>query len=388
MMKNGFRVWDTDTHIRPSLETLDPYFDPAFRARFPEIEKFRRVIESDEEGQVPGRHTYAFPGAQATRPNRRTLGQAAGPDPRAPLPERKYMGRRQATLGAIDFDADTRVRDMDEEGVDVQVMIGNGPNPALLNDVELQVGFLRAYNRYLNDFCSRHPHRLKAVIPVLPNAVEEATAQIKQWADSAWMVGVYPMMTNDTPMDHPDMDPIWEAVNENGLVVLHHSQYAGPPYYPAYGDLWNNPFLARSAAHPWGAMRAIGSFIGAGLMERYTSLRFGILECGCGWLPFWSRRLDDQAEYVGWVPKLEHRIGEHLTGGRFFSSIEMAEGEDMIQMVVDFMGPGVLMYASDYPHFECRFPDSVDYFFGWKSLGDDLRQQLLWENAVRFYGEP
>ena len=34
-------------------------------------------------------------------------------------------------------------------------------------------------------------------------------------------------------------------------------------------------------------------------------------------------------------------------GGRFFSSIEMAEGEDMIQMVVDFLGRGVLMYASD-----------------------------------------
>ena len=48
----------------------------------------------------------------------------------------------------------------------------------------------------------------------------------------------------------------------------------------ARNTIWANAFLGRSAAHPWGAMRAIGSFIGAGIMERYKSLRFGILESG------------------------------------------------------------------------------------------------------------
>jgi predicted TIM-barrel fold metal-dependent hydrolase len=76
-----------------------------------------------------------------------------------------------------------------------------------------------------------------------------------------------------------------------------------------------------------------------------------------------------------------------MTGGRFFSSIEMSEGQDMIEMVMNFLGEDVLMYASDYPHFECRFPDSVDYFLSW-NLPDDVRRKLLWDNPVRFYGEP
>jgi len=76
-----------------------------------------------------------------------------------------------------------------------------------------------------------------------------------------------------------------------------------------------------------------------------------------------------------------------MTGGRFFSSIEMSEGQDMIEMVINFLGQDVLMYASDYPHFECRFPNSVDYFFNW-NLGDEIRRKLLWDNPVRFYGEP
>ena len=27
-------------------------------------------------------------------------------------------------------------------------------------------------------------------------------------------------------------------------------------------------------------------------------------------------------------------------------------------------------------------------FFTWENLSDDLRQKMLWENPVRFYGEP
>ena len=69
--------------------------------------------------------------------------------------------------------------------------------------------------------------------------------------------------------------------------------------------------------------------------------------------------------------------GEQLTGGRFFSSVEMADGEDMIQTVIDHLGPGVLTYASDYAHLECRFPSSVDYFLSWETLVDDLKRTLL-----------
>ena len=41
------------------------------------------------------------------------------------------------------------------------------------------------------------------------------------------------------------------------LPIVHHSNTWNPPYFPGYQDLWNSPFLGRSAAHPWGAMRAI-----------------------------------------------------------------------------------------------------------------------------------
>jgi hypothetical protein len=34
-MRRGFKIFDSDTHLNPMVETLEPYFDPAMRQRMP-----------------------------------------------------------------------------------------------------------------------------------------------------------------------------------------------------------------------------------------------------------------------------------------------------------------------------------------------------------------
>jgi predicted TIM-barrel fold metal-dependent hydrolase len=197
---------------------------------------------------------------------------------------------------------------------------------------------------------------------------------------------VHPSLPLDYPIDHPDMNPIWAAAQEHDMCVIHHSFSSG---YPGYRDLWANPFLGRLAGHPWAAMRAVAAFLGAGLMDRFPQIRFGILESGFGWLPFWGKRMDDQAVYMGYVAEnLEYKLSEYLTGGRFFAGIVIHEGEKMVRMVTDQLGDHVLMFGSDYPHSESRFPESPDKVLGWNSLTLDETRKLLWENPVRFFGEP
>jgi len=57
---------------------------------------------------------------------------------------------------------------------------------------------------------------------------------------------------------------------------------------------------------------------------------------GFGWLPFWGRRMDEPYAYVGSTAELKRRPSEYLTSGRFFCSIERAEGEDMFNTVTRF----------------------------------------------------
>jgi len=57
----------------------------------------------------------------------------------------------------------------------------------------------------------------------------------------------------------------------------------------------------------------------------------------------------------------------------------------MFNAVTGFLGDEVLMYASDYPHSECQFPNSVDNILAWSSLDADRRKKLFWDNANRFF---
>ena len=93
-------------------------------------------------------------------------------------------------------------------------------------------------------------------------------------------------------------------------------------------------------------------------------------------------------EYMGYVPELRHTMSEYMSGGRFFAAIVLHEGPEMVKMVSDFLGDQLLMFSSDYPHPETRFPGSVDLVLGWKGLSENLLPKIMWENAVKCFGEP
>ncbi|HXO92450.1 MAG TPA: amidohydrolase family protein [Stellaceae bacterium] len=373
-MKNGLRVYDADTHVNPAAEVLERYVDPGFRPRLAELAPYRL-------GGSGGLHNYRV----NTKYYRRILGEAA---PRESFTGREsnWRGGKLPRPGTQDDQALNRVKDMDDEGTDIHFLIpGSWMSLVGLPDPALEVGMIRAYHRHMADFCGAFPDRLKGLIVASTRDVEAAVREIREWGNSKWAVAVKPLLPTDMPPDHPDLDPIWRAAAEHDLAIAHHSSTWNPPHYPGYRDLWDNIFLGRMASHPWGAMRFVAAFIGGGIFDRHPSLRLGVLECGFGWLPFWARRMDEQARYVGGTAPLKHAPSEYLTNGRFFCSIERQEGEDMFNAVTGFLGDGVLMYASDYPHSECQFPQSIDNILAWPSLGPDTQKKLLWDNANRFF---
>src|SRR5688500_840563 len=170
------------------------------------------------------------------RSQHRWLGEG-GPRENAPREFQTFMGSRHPTDGGGDFDGKVRLKDMDEEGTDCHFIVSTAG--AGHPDIELEMEFKRAEHRYLAEFCSADPTRLKSCGTVTPPDIEGSIQEIKTYADSKWAVAIHPQLPIDYPLDHPDLNPIWAAAQEANLAVIHHSFASG---YPGARDLWDNPF--------------------------------------------------------------------------------------------------------------------------------------------------
>jgi uncharacterized protein len=387
-MKNGFKIYDADTHVSIAAEQLEAYLTPRLRELVPDLDAHAREVKVGHAGEIfepPFRHRWSFShlsgGWGSTPP--RILGEAAPRDQKRHF--QTFMGSRFPTFGGNEF-ADIRVKDMDEEGVDVHMMVPNGANGA--DNPEIEMEFIRLNHRAMHDMCMQFPNRLKSMIVVTGRSIAESVKEIETWGGEPWAVGVQPYLPLDYPIDHPDLDPLWSAAQDAGLAIVHHSFASG---YPGYRDLWDSPFIGRSASHPWGGMRFVAAICGSGMFDKFPKLNFAILESGFGWLPFWAKRMDDQMIYVGYVNEdLKYKPSEYLQSGRFFASIEMHEGPEMVQHVTEHLGDGILMFGTDYPHAESRFPDSTDLVLEWQKAGvsEETMRKMMWDNPIACYGQP
>ena len=383
-MRNGYKVFDADTHLQPSAETLFPYMSSTLLSRKAELVPFLKEVKTGRAGQIldpPFNHWYRFEnvgGWGSGKP--RHLGEA-GPREKEERHFQNFMGSKYPSRYSEDWDIDQRIAEMDEEGVDVELLVPGSFTG--YKDVSVDIGMIETLHRFLDDVCNRYPDRLTSMITASARDVDSAVSEIRKWGQTKWARGIIMDLPIDYPIDHPDLRPIWRSADELGLTIIHHSFASG---YPGYRDLWDSPFIGRTASHPWGAMRMVAAFMGSWLMDTYPNINLAILESGFGWLPFWMKRMEDQVHYMGYVSEnLKSTMEEYMTGGRFFSAVVLHEGEEMVKMVSDFMGEHVLMFGSDFPHAESRFPDSVDEFLGWGKLSDELKKKLLWDNPTKCF---
>ena len=377
MARDGLRIFDADTHVGPSMDVIERYLSAAERAALEPLSGKRATRPNGQVTYQGGERKYE-----------RRLGE---PAPRAADP-RAYMG---AYSGAhkgrdpdprVDHDPAARIADMDLEGVDVNLLLPSGWfGTWTTGDPAIELALYRAYHRWMADYCSAYPDRLSGVILVSGRNVRENLAEVERCARESWALSLFCYAPYGMPLDHPDLEPYWAAAQHHDLSVVLHTFTVMPPYAPGGLDTWENLWLQRSAAHPWCGMRNMASLIGAGVLDRYPSLRLGVLEAGHGWLPFWAKRLDEHAQSVARaLPPLQQRPSDYITSGRFFQTIEMSEGVELTKAVIQLLGEDILMYASDYPHGESWFPKSVDTVMAW-DLPERQRRKLFWDNALRFY---
>src|SRR5438067_9202403 len=159
-----YRLISSDSHVTMPDEAWQQYLDPEFRDRAPRIE---RTDEGDFR-VFEGRRTPIM-----------TLDNLAGKKPEQfSLNVRKLEDQR---AGA--WDPAERIKDMDTDGVDAEVLYVGGPLQS--SDPALRANSVRGYNRWLSDYASYAPGRLLGVAAIPIDSPERAVEEIRFAAQQA-----------------------------------------------------------------------------------------------------------------------------------------------------------------------------------------------------------
>ena len=385
-MRNGYRIIDTDTHVVPAMELLHEHGSSELCRRWDELSPYFAQEQNlrTDLGDYDRPYTKLSYGSYGYDRDFGTKG--ADTAWRQRLRDAVKRLDDGPELGVWHDNAAGRLRAMDREGVDVHLIIpGTFAMASTALEPWMSVELLAAYNRYILEYCSPDPTRLKAVIQVAGVDPEWSAGEIRRLGSHAGVGAVTLCLAQDVPVDDPDLHPIWQALDETDLPLLHHSFFIEPPYFPGYRDIWGNAIVARAAAHPWGAQRLVAFLVLSGLFDEYPRLRIGFAECGAGWLPFWLYRLRGQISYLRQaVPDLKRDPLEYAEDGRIYVGLEFYESEELAQSIVAVLGEDVLMWQSDFPHPQCSFPHSPDPVLAWNGLAESAKRKLLSGNAERY----
>ena len=393
-MREDMLIIDTDTHVWPSADILKRYADDKLLAKWDaELGRYERTVN------LP--LTYGDPDGPWTnfsiepRGFLREVGEKSaqteelGAGGKAAL-EGKIRGlvvtEDSPTAGVGHDNSVGRLADMDREGVDVHLLIpGTWPQSVTICPTDVATGMYEAYARYMTEFCSADTTRLKSLLLLTGEDVAWSVRHIEENASSPAVSGAMLALAEGFPIDDPDLEPIWAAMAAADIPLLHHSFFYEPPYFPGYRDIWDNIVVARTAAHPWGAQLRLAYLLLSGVFDRHPNLRVGFSETGCGWLPEWLLRLDGQSKHLkSKGPELKMLPSEYARAGHVFCGIEFYEGPMVFDYVTNVLGDGVLMYQSDFPHAQCRFPDSPGTTLSWNIPDKTQREKLFSGNATRF----
>lgn len=283
---------------------------------------------------------------------------------------------------------DVQLEAMDVEGLDAAVMF---PSRGLLalTEPNLDPGFAnavaRAYNDWLHEFCQADPARMfgAGMVSVydIGHAVEEAYRSAEELGFKA--VFIRSNVVNGKPWHDPYYEPLWEALEKLGLPLGFHEATGSSSHQT--GELFNPNFgLRRIYSQPVEQMLGMGSFIGGGVLARHPMLKVAFLEANCSWLPWLIWRMDESYELEGdqFMRDLDMKPSEYF---RRQCLVSVEPDETPVAHVIADFGADQLVYSTDYPHGDSRYPRATESFLE-LPITDDDKRKILWDNCARFYG--
>jgi len=357
------RIISADSHTLEPGDLWKNHMSPAFRDRVELIHEF--------EGQKGD-----FISVAPLRPFDVTSLGTAGIEPEE---YEKFTAGGYAACRPGGWDPAERLKDMDQDGVDAEVLYG-GMTMLFYGhpDHDLQRDAFRAYNDWVAEYQAHDPRRLLGIASISVWDVEGAIKEMSRARD----LGLRGVLLSANPPEelrysNPVWDPFWsEAVRLEMPVSLHiltgvHGTGLTEDIIPSYMNL------------PREIATSILEMICGGVMERHPGLKVVSAENDAGWLAWFLKRLD----HATW--RWGHRYPEmKRPATEYWRRQVFSTWQDDVPAVRtrDLVGVDTLMWASDYPHGDSTWPNSQSVIEkNFKGVPEDEKRAMLRDNMIQVY---
>jgi uncharacterized protein len=300
-------------------------------------------------------------------------------------------------------ETDGRLKFMDSEGIDACVIYpSHMAYLAYLDDADVASSASRALNKWSAEFAAAAPGRFFPCM-VLPwyhpeRAVEELRFGQELGLKIAFST---PAPSVERRWSDRALDGVYGAMEAAGTVLAFHEFTHTPEgktsavAKPTYADNYSLMYLC---AHTLEPLMAITDLIMGGVGDRFPTLNFGVAEAHASWLPGWLDMMDTVCERK--MFRTLRESGADPSRGRSIeadalmpSEIFRRQGflaafpEDRaIDVLIDRVGPDVLMLSTDYPHINATYGLVEQFEKSYPDLDESAKTAALGGNAARVFG--
>jgi predicted TIM-barrel fold metal-dependent hydrolase len=293
------------------------------------------------------------------------------------------------------WDQAARLADMDRNHTEASLCFPTIPRFAGhfflgRHDLDLALLCVQAFNDFMIDeWCAGNGYGRLIPLTIVPLWDPElAAAEIRRCADKGSHAIAFTECPSDLGLpslytDH--WDPFLRACEETGTVINTHVGSSAKTHATI-----DAPFTVHSVLFFVNNAIGLTDWLTSGALERFPDLRISLSEGQVGWMPYLLARLDDIWERAGnYESELRDLVPERPSSyvpGRIYGCLY----DDPVGLALrDRIGMGQLLFETDYPHAESRFPDSgllAEKLVTEAGLSEHETWQLLRGNAIGLYG--
>jgi aminocarboxymuconate-semialdehyde decarboxylase len=289
------------------------------------------------------------------------------------------MGRALEAEALLMTNTETRIRAMDEQGIDVEALSINPYWYTAERDVAQKL--IQIQNETLAEICAAQPDRFVAFATVALQHPDLAVEQVEQGIKRYGLRGVsLGGSVEGDELSDPRFHPFWAKAEALGVLVFIHPQ--GTAELERTGRLTGNGLLTNTIGNPLETTIALSHLIFEGTLDRFPGLKICAAHGG-GYLPSYAARSDAvQTTFPHRMTGTLKKKPTEYVRQLYYDSIVFTP--EALRHLAAEAGPNQIVMGTDYP-----FPwtsTSVDHILGTPELSDADKIAMLGGTAAKLLG--